>query len=225
MLLDPGDFVDRVVLASGSWERTEWDWIKKALKRGDVFVDIGAHHGTYAIRAARAVGQEGVVVAIEPNPISVKRLEANLAKNGLTNVRLYNLACGDKESTLTLFLADPANTGMTSLSAQLTWGSGATGGLRSVDVPVKPLDRILEGLQGRKIAVIKIDTEGAETMILRGSAETIRTHSPAIVLEELPQALAAMGSSMRELEELLNSFGYSRIRKTATNALWIRKPS
>lgn len=44
--------------------------MKSILKPGDVFIDVGAHVGTYAVPMARIVGPGGLVVAIEPSPLS-----------------------------------------------------------------------------------------------------------------------------------------------------------
>jgi FkbM family methyltransferase len=42
------------------------------LKRGDVFIDVGAHIGKYALRGAKIVGNEGMVLAVEPHPLTIR---------------------------------------------------------------------------------------------------------------------------------------------------------
>src|SRR3990172_1247370 len=54
-------------------------------KRGDVVVDAGARIGTFAAKASLAVGEEGTIIAIEPEPRNfahlVKNIQANKFKN------------------------------------------------------------------------------------------------------------------------------------------------
>lgn len=219
-LLDPNDYVDRRIIANGEWEPIEWSWIEKVLAPGDVFVDVGAHHGSYSIKAARAVSDAGLVVAVEPNPLSVERLKRNIALNQLRNIKILEVACGERRSSSVLFTASDLNTGMTSLSAETASRSGPGGAAKKFEVRVERLDDLLEELQDRKIAVLKVDTEGAETMVLRGAAETIRKHHPAIVVETVESQLLSLGSSLAELESLLRSFGCKKAQSTPNNALW-----
>lgn len=53
---------------------------------GDVVLDIGAHIGYYTVLAARSVGNEGRVIAFEPDPQNYSLLVKNVAKNGYRNV-------------------------------------------------------------------------------------------------------------------------------------------
>ena len=47
-----------------------WFWKYITLSKGDVVIDVGAHIGKYTITLAKVVGPEGLVIAIEPNPIN-----------------------------------------------------------------------------------------------------------------------------------------------------------
>lgn len=66
----------------------EWDSIR--LRRGDTVLDAGANVGDFTIRAARAVGPKGSVVAIEPSKSALQYLELNVARNKLENVRIVH---------------------------------------------------------------------------------------------------------------------------------------
>jgi hypothetical protein len=54
-------------------------------KPGDVVLDVGAYCGLSALTFSRAVGQEGVVITIEPDPRNFAALELNL--QDIVNVR------------------------------------------------------------------------------------------------------------------------------------------
>jgi len=50
-----------------------WMWSHLNLGEGDVFVDVGAHIGKYTVQVAKMVGENGLVIALEPHPKTIKR--------------------------------------------------------------------------------------------------------------------------------------------------------
>ncbi len=58
-----------------------------ALKAGDCFVDLGYGAGDYAIHAAEAVGQSGIVYALDRWPELADTLSQRAAEKNLENVR------------------------------------------------------------------------------------------------------------------------------------------
>src|SRR5947209_15344673 len=105
MLLDPNDMVSREILKTGVWERASWQAIQDRLPGGGTFVDVGAHIGYYSLKAARAVGPAGHVIAVEPNPDTVRKLRENVRASAASVVRIQPVACSDSEGTLELFAA------------------------------------------------------------------------------------------------------------------------
>ena len=53
-----------------SREHEEWMWNYLKPKKGEVFIDVGAHIGKYALQVAKIVGEKGLVIAIEASPIN-----------------------------------------------------------------------------------------------------------------------------------------------------------
>jgi FkbM family methyltransferase len=217
LTLDPTDHIARAML-SGGWEETEWNWIRPSLSKGGTFVDVGAHIGTYSLRAAKAVGNNGRVVAIEPNPVTAAALRDNIAASGWHNIQVQEIACGDRNGTVTLFAGHAENTGTASLAERNARRGGPLEA--SFDVPLSPLDNILERLSLARLDVIKIDTEGAETMVIRGAVNTLRKFSPVILVETIDGQLRNMNSSLPELENVLSSLGYEKRKSDGYNALW-----
>ena len=111
MLLDPGDYVSRKILESGEWEPTSWAAIQEHLGKGATFVDVGAHIGYYSLKAATVVGLTGHVIAIEPNPETIRKLQGNIQASGATTITVAAVACSDSDATLELFAAPSSNTG------------------------------------------------------------------------------------------------------------------
>ena len=56
--------------------------------------------------------------------------------------------------------------------------------------------------------VIKVDTEGAELLVLKGARQTLTRYRPMIFLSVHPSHLQAMGQSTGELEDLLAELDY-----------------
>ncbi len=60
-----------------------------------------------------------------------------------------------------------------------------------------------------RIDVIKIDVEGAELDVLRGTAEVLKHFRPLIVVEVNKETYASAGYTITELTDYLQGFGYS----------------
>ena len=129
------------------------------LKPGGIFVDVGANTGFFALIAARAVGDTGRVVAIEPNPRLVKRLRYHLDINGFFGARVLPVAVGAQSKKVPFqFSKKHMDTGAVGEVAA-AWEETQT-----VDVPMSPLHQILE--EYTKIDVLKVDVEGYEDRVL-----------------------------------------------------------
>jgi hypothetical protein len=91
--LDLSDYLQRHMYA-GSFERVESAVVRKKLRPGMTFVDVGANVGYYTALAARLVGPTGAVFAFEPSDYAFPRLSTMIDTNGLTWVRAikYGLA-------------------------------------------------------------------------------------------------------------------------------------
>ncbi len=69
------------------------------LREGDLFLDIGANVGTYAVLASGVC--RAITWAFEPDPNTAGRLRRNLAINNLDElVTVYELALGDDEGEI-----------------------------------------------------------------------------------------------------------------------------
>src|SRR2546426_8209273 len=79
---------------------------------GDVVVDVGAHIGRYALRAATKASK---VIAVEPDPSNFSLLERNVRLNGFSNVVLVPTAFSSRAGTRALWLAAKENRGTSSL--------------------------------------------------------------------------------------------------------------
>jgi FkbM family methyltransferase len=132
------------------------------LNKGDVFFDIGSNWGYYAFLGSVAVGDHGKVVAVEANRNSFHKLQNMITTSGLSNVLPFNLAI--------------SNVIGEKISISLPWYKVDTGGFIKkangswYDVSTKTLDLLWLQLGSPRVKMIKIDTEGAESLILDGGS-------------------------------------------------------
>jgi len=183
---------DHAVLAglldTGELERGTRLLIQQLLRRGDVFVDVGAHLGLLSLAAARAMHGEGKIFAFEPFPRTREMLEKSLWINGFTHmVKVHGAAVSNQIGETTLFLG--ATSGHHSIFA-LDVPSGYTA--RQVDVPLVTLDSALPS--GQSVTLLKIDAEGAEINIIEG-ARFLLSNNPdvAMIVELGPAHLERVG--------------------------------
>jgi FkbM family methyltransferase len=195
--IQPEDkIITPVLLDWGVWERSETQEVSEILRPGDTFLDVGADFGWYTVIASKRVGPKGRVIAFEPVPGNLEFLRRNVAANRCENVRAEPVALSNKAGTLTFHLSR-YNLGDHSML-------DAKDRPDSIEVPATTLDEYLKDDPGQ-IALIKIDTQGAEGFILEGMRETLRKHPEmAIYMEFTPSALRQTGF---DPEAVLRQFG------------------
>jgi FkbM family methyltransferase len=148
--------------------------------RSGTFVDVGAHVGEFLLKLRR-LRPEMPYLGFEPNPDAHRVVARRAAR--LPHARAIQVALGEREGTATLRLrgrgADP--------EASLVEGfRDATFYRASVGVKVAHGDPRLAELGVDRVAMVKIDVEGAELEVVRGLRATLSRERPAILSELLP---------------------------------------
>jgi FkbM family methyltransferase len=138
-------------------------------KKGDVVVDAGARIGTFAAKIAAAVGNEGKIVAIEPEPRNYECLLKNIEANRLSNVVAVPKMLWSRARQLDLYLSGNS----ASHSAYCDGFYSSTG--ESISVEADTLDGILHELGIGSVDFIKMDIEGSEVEALKGMKSVLET--------------------------------------------------
>ena len=112
------------------------------LREGDLFVDVGAHCGTYSLWACDL---GALAIAVEPSGEAVQRLRRNVVLNN-ARVEIHQVALGDEKADDYLML-------------------DAGKPVRLKGSPTTTFDDLVGG---RVAAGVKIDVEGAELLVLGG---------------------------------------------------------
>jgi FkbM family methyltransferase len=185
-VLNTGDVLSMDVL--GPWEPDDTTFVIRELVRGGVFFDIGANIGWYALNVARRT--PATVICFEPQP---SRLQANLALNGLTNVRVLPYALGEHDGVIKMTGDEKAENHVSAA------GSRA--------LPLRTLDGLVETMRLPDPTLIKIDIEGYELFALRGAERTLRRAQPTILCE-MNGLSHRYGVSDIELAQFLATLGY-----------------
>jgi FkbM family methyltransferase len=215
MRLDPADLGPRMILETGQYEEGSFNMLREHLSAGATLVDVGANFGIDSLKAAPIVGATGHVIAVEPNPEAVRLLQANIAASDASMVAVAPVACSDAEATLDLYVAPKANTGETSLSLVNATQEGKLA--HTYKVRARPLDDIIRESGVTRVDAIKIDVEGAEYLVLKGSQQTLDRFRPMLLVEMVEKQLRAMGTSSAELRGLLRAHGYREGRHDDLN--------
>ena len=190
----PRETIGFSTLVFGGFEAAEIKCAIEQAAKGTTTFDVGANVGIFSVALAGAVGSDGQVVAIEPDPACVRRLRANLTLNSVINVRVVEAAANDRDAMVELHLADdPAYNSVVAIE-------GPHSETETAWVPSVRLDQIWSDLGRPSVSFVKVDVEGAEAAVIRGAAVMIRTARPALLMEAADRQRLALVRS--ELEPL-----------------------
>lgn len=176
---------DRARLGQSGFDKTR---LFSALKAQPVgLVDIGARWGVSDVFALTAELFD--VLAFEADPEEATRLAKSAMKSAPWAVlRVLPHALADRRRTLTLHLLRRANNSSI-FPVDMRWYERyALAGFeleKKVELPALPLDDIVFGEAGgsRQGELLKIDTQGAELLILQGAERTLAERTLAIICE------------------------------------------
>lgn len=166
------------------FEDAQIDALRTFLKEGDVAIDVGSHTGDTTIPIALAVGRQGLVFAVEPNPYVFKVLAANVGLNVLsTRIVPLNVAAADRDGDIELEYSDPGfcNGGRHEGIATLRHAHFFNVTVRGVNLERYLVDNHADALT--RLRYIKIDTEGYDLTVARSLSGVIASKKPFISAE------------------------------------------
>jgi FkbM family methyltransferase len=145
------------------------------VRPGDAIIDVGSRIGTYSIPTAKRVGPSGLVIAIDPDEDALAFLRRGAEASAVSWLATLGAAAAQRFSLASL------NTRVKPDARSITDSSGGVGESRLV-VTVE-LDQFRQVLGPRPLRFLKIDAEGAESLILAGAASLIASERPVIIIE------------------------------------------
>jgi len=150
------------------------EWCKQFCNDRKIFLDIGAHTGTYAISLAPFAKS---VVAFEPQKATYYALCGGVAASGLSDkidCKQCGLGASDQVGTQVLKIVSNDGGGSSLAPAEHEQI------LREETIEVRTLD----SFDIRNVGFIKMDVENNELNVLRGALDTLRESGyPSILFE------------------------------------------
>jgi FkbM family methyltransferase len=175
-------------------------------KEGDIVIDVGAHFGRYTIIASKRVGPNGKVIAIEAHPQNFELLNRNIKLNNLNNIISLNYAAFSKQTTVKLYLKsdEPSD------AIYNTLISNRVKSTDFLEVQANTLDYLLQSnlVNLEKVNWIKIDVEGAELEVLRGSINVLANSKDIVLLIEI-HTLSDGKNHYEKIMDILNRYNFN----------------
>lgn len=147
------------------------------VKKADTVVDVGANIGYYALLFKHYIGDNGRIIAFEPEPDNLAELRLNVDRSRFRNIEIHPCAVGARGGTAVF--ARGINGGV--------MRGGSPAAAVADEVRMVALDEILKD----PVHVIKIDVEGFEGEVLSGARRSIERWRPSLFLEIHPALLPA----------------------------------
>jgi FkbM family methyltransferase len=201
--------ISQVIRTTGVWAAHDLKLFRGIIRPGDHVVDIGANLGHHTVAFSRMVGPSGRVLAIEPQTMMFRLINANLVLNGCTNAVVERCAAGEQTGVVKLWPVDYSvgnNYGALGVSREegelLLEHEGET-------APVQRLDDILSRLDWQRVDFLKVDAQTYDLYVLQGSEATVRSMRPVIFVEVSPFWMRKTGYDYREIYQFLLRMGYT----------------
>jgi len=186
-------------------------WYKP--KAGDLVFDMGAHCGVSTYHFSKLVGNEGKVVAFEPDPVNCEILKRNIERHGLTNVIVESAAIAGKAGTLGFNSEGSIGSSLTSVLQRESVGS----------VVMVEAITLADAFERFGVpAFCKIDIEGAEIEVIANSADVLRQHPTQFALDTNHPS-ASGETTDHDIEAMFQSYGYeTKSEKNPLLTTWAR---
>ncbi len=146
----------------GSYERPQQEFLRRNLRAGDMFYDVGAHIGFFSVCAA-TLGAS--VYAFEAVASNAARIRRNAEVSGLA-IQVVNAPVWATRTQVALVPGD------SDLEWHVEEGS---------DMTAETIDAFASSHPAPSL--IKIDVEGADASVLAGAARVLREHRPTLLCE------------------------------------------
>ena len=191
--LDLSEYIDSYIY-NGNYEMDSNKLVKKYVKHGMIVMDAGANMGYFTLMFAKIVGT-GRVYSFEPSVPVFKKMEENIKLNGFRNIIAENKALSDVDKI------DEGN-----FVYSFKHGGNYTA-KKEEKCEFITLDKYFKDNDIQGLDFAKIDIDGFEEKMIRGSIETLKRFKPILLLEVSISYLQPKAVLISMLE-LLKSIGY-----------------
>jgi FkbM family methyltransferase len=169
VIADPAKMIGRSLFTTGIYDIAVSEVLARLIAPGDTVVDAGANVGYMTLLSSVAAGPSGRVLSWEPHPELFSVLQRNVAavnaRGDAADIAIRNAALGAEPGHAELILPSymDANDGVAYIGE-------SAGSSPSITVAVETVDDIVGDA---RIAVMKLDVEGAELGVLSGARRAL----------------------------------------------------
>jgi FkbM family methyltransferase len=201
-LCNPNSHIDRQVICNGLFTSSVLKTMIAHSRPETTIIDIGANVGTISV-ALSLLFPSSEIHAFEPNPYAQRRLKQNVLLNNISNLSIHQQAIGSSHEYLDFHHYDDisGDIGLSSFIQSKKLTSKAH--IKSTEVMT--LDSFDKEFN-KPVAIIKIDVQGFETEVIKGSKNLIQRHRPVIILEHEDNNLASEADAQRSKQDLQSLF-------------------
>jgi FkbM family methyltransferase len=168
-------------------------------EKGDIIIDGGSYPGEFTVLCSHLVGENGKIIAFEPDPKNYLHVKMLLERNNLTNVVLFNKGLWDKDAIVKFHSKNTV--GSTFMI------SNEKNSQNSIEIPCVNLEAELNRLNIDHINFIKMDIEGAEITVLKGIKNLLSKHK--VHLSIASYHIVDEKKTCFSVENILRDYGYS----------------
>ncbi len=158
-------------------DKSELNFIKKISDTNSTYlIDCGSNFGFYSLFVA-SLSKKNKITSVEASNKIFKDLSENIKLNNFQSIEMFNYAVSNKND-LFVELNESENDWESSISHNKFNSIGKT------IVKTITIDKLMENKElSNYHLIIKIDVEGHEMNVIKGSCDTIKTYSPLIIIE------------------------------------------
>ena len=216
LFLNPNDPVVSGALFFNVYEKSESKFIKSICFNGMKALDIGANIGYYSTLISQVAGENGLILALEPDPESYKYLDKTINSFKIKNVLPFPFAASDIKQKLPLFISKD-NRGDNRLyqNDQLR---------EEIEVDCLTIDELLEVNNLKTLDFIKIDVQGYEPKVFKGMKKVIKNSEKLILLTEFwPKGIFQAGENPKDFLRMLRKMEFQLFELKSNGSLILLK--
>ena len=201
LLINKNKIVEREFYL-GNYESDILNIFRKLVKKNYTIIDAGANIGVFSLIAANKYKGKVRVYAFEPAAYPANKIRKNIEINRIETIEVCNSALGNYKGEINLNICedDAYNSIGTNPQAKIQG---------NIKVPITTIDIFCKENSITKVDILKMDTEGAEYLILQGAKSFLSSHCiPIIFTEYNRQVITGYTHTLDDLEGILIENGY-----------------
>jgi FkbM family methyltransferase len=179
--------------------------IKKA---EPIFFDVGSNEGSYSLSLKNNFPRS-IIYSFEPNPETFKKIPNDTLSK---NINFYNIGLGSCSETRTIYdYKNKKGTQHASIYKEVLTDIHHSNNIDAIKFKNDTLDNFCKINNIKEIDFLKLDTEGSEFDVLRGSVEMIRLDKIKVIQFEFNEMNIISRIFLRDYYEFLKNYNIYRI--------------